>query len=133
MPLKYLDLCGAREAWDLVPLVGMPLEYLNVTELPLDKLAPLSSMKTLQTLILDSTHITDLGPVRSLRLKKISLLGTAVTDLSPLEGMPLNSLRLDYRPEREAFVRSFPELQFINEKPTVMFWKEVAGKELAPE
>jgi hypothetical protein len=42
--------------------------------------------------------------------------------------MPLKQLRLDYQPERQAFVRSFPELQFINDKPVTVFWKEVAGK-----
>jgi serine/threonine protein kinase len=133
MPLKWLDLYRARGIEDLLPLVGMPLEYLNVTGLVVDDLRPVSSLKNLAWLILDETRVTDLSPLRGLRPERISLRGTAITDLTPLMGMPLKQLRLDYQPEREAFVRSFPELQFVNEKPTAVFWKEVAGKERAPE
>jgi hypothetical protein len=128
MPLKWLDLYRARGIEDLSPLVGMPLEYLNVTGLVVDDLRPVSSLKNLAWLILDDTRITDLSPLRDLRPERISLRGTAITDLTPLLGMPLKQLRLDYQPEREAFLRSFPELQFINEKTTAVFWKEVAGK-----
>ena len=42
--------------------------------------------------------------------------------------MPLKRLRLDYRPDREKFVRSFKDLEFINDKPVGVFWKEVDGK-----
>jgi hypothetical protein len=42
--------------------------------------------------------------------------------------MPLKQLRLDYRPDREKFVRSFKELEFINDKPVSEFWKEVDGR-----
>jgi len=42
--------------------------------------------------------------------------------------MPLKRLRLDYRPDREEFVRSFKELEFINDKPVAEFWREVDGK-----
>jgi internalin A len=109
-------------------LKDMPLEYLNVSGLSVSDATPLGSLKTLRWLVLDDTRITDLGPLRSLRLGQISLLRMAVTDLTPIEGMPLKQLRLDYRPGRKAFVRSFPELEFINEKPVAEFWKEVAPK-----
>jgi hypothetical protein len=41
-------------------------------------------------------------------------------------------VRLDYHPEREVFVRSFPGLEFINDKSAAEFWKEVSGKKLEP-
>jgi hypothetical protein len=128
MPLKWLDLYGARDVTELSPLEGMPLGYLNVTGLAVGNATPLGSLKALQILLLDDTKITDLGPLRSLRLERISLLRMAVTDLTPIEGMPLKELRLDYRPDRKAFVRSFPKLEFINDKPVSVFWKEVDGK-----
>jgi hypothetical protein len=128
MPLVRLDFCEARGVADLLPLEGMPLGYLNATGAMVDNLSPLSSMKTLRILLLDGTVVTDLGALQELRLDRISLLRTAVTDLSPLEGMPLKQLRLDYRRDREKFVRSFRGLEFINDKPAAEFWKEVDGK-----
>jgi hypothetical protein len=119
---------------DLLPLEGMPLEYLNLTDVRgVGGLERVSSLKALRVLILDGTGVTDLRPLRGLRLETISLLRTAVSDVTPLQGMPLKVLRLDYQPEREAFVRSFPRLEFINDKPAAAFWKEVAGKELPAE
>src|SRR5262249_27692289 len=112
----------------LAPLEGMPLEYLNVTGSALGNLDSVPSLKSLRILVVDGTRITSLEPLRQMRLERISLLRTAVTDLSPIQGMPLKQRRLDYRPDREKFVRSFKELEFINDKPVGVFWKEVDGK-----
>jgi hypothetical protein len=128
MPLKWLDLEEVRGVTNLVPLEGMPLEFLNVTGTALGNLDSVSSLKSLQRLVLDGTRITTLEPLRPLRLEQISLLRTGVTDLTPIQGMPLKKLRLDYRPDREKFVRSFKELKLINDKPAAEFWKDVAGK-----
>jgi hypothetical protein len=95
MPLKWLDLYGVRDVTDLVPLEGMPLEYLNVTGAAVDDSNSLGSLKALQILLIDDTRITDLGALRELRLERISLLHTAVTDLTPLQGMSLKQIRID--------------------------------------
>jgi Leucine-rich repeat (LRR) protein len=124
MPLKWLDLAEVRGVTNLVPLEGMPLEYLNVAGTALGNLDSVSSLKSLRWLLLDGTRITTLEPLRPLRLERISLFRTGVTDLTPIQGMPLKQLRLDYRPDREQFVRSFKELEFINDKPVGVFWKE---------
>jgi hypothetical protein len=126
MPVKWLDLYGVRNVTDLQPLEGMPLEYLNVTGLPVNDLAVVDGMTSLQILILDDTRIRNISRLQGLRLDRISLLRTAVTDLTPIEGMPLTQIRLDYRPERAAFIRSFKQLQFINDKPVDQFWKAPA-------
>jgi hypothetical protein len=128
MPLKWLDVYEVRGVTSLSALEGMPLEYLNVTGTAVENLDSVSSLKSLGLLILDGTKITTLEPLRPLRLERISLLRTGVTDLTPIQGMPLKQLRLDYRPDREKFVRSFKELEFINDKPVGVFWKEVFGK-----
>jgi hypothetical protein len=128
MPLMRLDLYEVRGVTNLVPLDGMPLVYLNVTGTTLGNLDSVSSLKSLRWLVLDGTRITSLEPLRPLRLEQISFLRTGVTDLTPIQGMPLKQLRLDYRPDRKKFVRSFKELEFINDKPVAEFWKEVDGK-----
>jgi hypothetical protein len=128
MPLSWLDLLGARGVSDLKPLAGMPLGYLNLAALPVSDLSQLAGLNSLHRLLLDSTPVTDLTPLRGLRLRELSILGVPANDLSPLKGLPLRSLRLDYRADREAFVRSFKELEAINDKPAAEFWKDVAGK-----
>jgi hypothetical protein len=128
MPLKWLDIFEVRAVSNLDALEGMPLGYLNLTGTAVENLSAVPSLKSLSLLILDGTKITTLEPLRPLRLERISLLRTGVTDLTPIQGMPLKQLRLDYRPEHEKSVRSFKELEFINDKPVGMFWKEVSGK-----
>jgi Leucine-rich repeat (LRR) protein len=128
MPLKWLDLYGVHGITDLSPLGNMPLEYLNVSGTTVTDLHTVSTLKSLRWLLLDGTPISTLEPLRSLRLERISLLQTGLTDLTLIQGMPLKQLRLDYRPDRERFVRSFEELEFINDKPVGVFWNEVQGK-----
>jgi Leucine-rich repeat (LRR) protein len=127
MPLKWLDLADVRGVTDLSPLEGMPLEYLNMAG-TMGGLNSVSSLKSLRWLVLDGTPFTTLEPLRPLRLERISLLRIGVTDLTPIQGMPLKQLRLDYRPDREKFVRSFKGLELINDKPVAEFWKEVDRK-----
>jgi hypothetical protein len=40
--------------------------------------------------------------------------------------MPLRELRLDYKPEYEALLRSLDKLEKINDVPPKQFWEEVA-------
>jgi Leucine-rich repeat (LRR) protein len=128
MPLKWLDLAGSRGVSDISPLRGLPLEYLNLSGLPVSDLSLLAGRKSLKHLLLDSVPVSDLTPLRGLGVTHLSIWGTKVTDLGPLKGLPLKSLRLDYRADREAFVRSFPGLESINEKPAAEFWKDVGRK-----
>src|SRR5262249_21041950 len=128
MPLTFLDLAGARGVSNLGPLRDMPLEYLNVSDQPVSELAPLASLKSLRRLVLDSTPASDLTPLRGLGLTEVSILTIPARDLSPLQGLALKRLRLDYRADREEFVRSFKGLETINDKPAADFWKEVNDK-----
>jgi serine/threonine protein kinase len=128
MPISYLDLCLAQGISDLKPIRNMPLTYLNLTGLPVSDLSLLSRMKSLRDLYLDFMPVTDLTPLRGLGLNVLSIRDTRIQDLTPIEKLPLKRLRLDYRSDREAFVRSFPGLEFINDKPAAEFWKEISGK-----
>jgi hypothetical protein len=105
----------------------MPLEYLNVGDQPVSDIAPLASLKSLRRLLLDSTSASDLTPLRGLGLKELSIRNIPAKDYSPLKDLALKSLRLDYRADREKFVRSFKELERINDKPAADFWQEVDG------
>lgn len=127
MPLTWLDLFELRQVSDLSPLQGMRLEYLNVTGLPVSDLSLIAGIRSLRELIVDSTPVTDLGPLRGLPLTTLGIWHTSITDLTPLVGMPLRRLQIDYRPDREEFVRSFQDLEFINLRPAAEFWKEVRG------
>jgi hypothetical protein len=128
MPLRWLDACGARGIKDLAPLEGLPLHYLNLAETQVSNLSPLASLKDLRMLVLNATPVSDLTPLRGLGLKELGIRGTKVTDLTQIKDLPLRQLGLDYRPEREAFLRSLTGLEAINDKPAAEFWKEAAGK-----
>jgi hypothetical protein len=128
MPLNWLDLAWSVGVSDLSPVRGMPLEYLNLTALAVSDLSLLADVKSLRWLVLDDMPVSDLTPLRGLRLRKLSLKGIPATDLSPIKGMPLKALRLDYDADREELVRSFTGLELINEQPAAEFWKDVGGK-----
>jgi Leucine-rich repeat (LRR) protein len=128
MPLKGLDMASVRGVTDLTPLEDMPLTYLNLTEMLVSDLSVLASLKSLEWLVLDRLPVSDLSPLRGLALTQLSFLGTRVTDLTPLLGMPLERVRLDFRPEDEKILRSLPALTMINEKPAAQFWKELESK-----
>jgi hypothetical protein len=101
---------------------------LNLSGLPVSDLSLLAGLSSLQDLYLDSMPVTDLTPLRGLSLNGLSIQGIRSADLTPIEKLPLRRLRLDYQPDPEAFVRSFPGLEFINDKPAAEFWKKVGGQ-----
>ena len=85
-------------------------------------------MKSLRILILDSLPVSDLTPLRGLEVEKLSIRGISATDLSPLKALPLKALWLDYRADREEFLRSVKTLGTINDTPAAEFWAEVDGE-----
>src|SRR5262249_12035112 len=114
-PLRLLDLYHTTGVTSIGPLQGMPLEILNLQDLPVSDLSPLRGMTTLRQLILAGnalsdlspltglkpTHLvlrekkgTDLAPLRGMPLVKLEIFGTGVTDVRPLQGMPLQDIRL---------------------------------------
>jgi hypothetical protein len=128
MPLTSLDLYQARGVTNLQPLQGMPLEYLNLTGLPVSDLSALKGMTSLRFLVLENMPLSDLTPLRALKLNTLKIKGTQVSDLAVLKAFPLTHLALDYRADREAFLRSLKGLEHINDKPAAQFWREVNGK-----
>ena len=128
MPLTFLDITGGHGISDLSALADLPLEYLNLSEHPVSDLTPLASLKDLRRLLIDLTQVSDLSPLRGTGITTLSIKGIPAQDLSPLRGLALENLRLDYRPDRAEFVRSFKELKWINDKPAADFWKEADGK-----
>jgi hypothetical protein len=106
----------------------MPLEYLNLTGRPLTDLSLLANLKSLQRLILEGMPISDLTPLRDLSINDLNIKRTRVADLTPIKGLPLKRLGFDYRPDRAEFLRSFPGLEVINDKPAAAFWKEMEKK-----
>ncbi len=124
MPIRHLDLFWAQGIKDLTPLEGMPLDYLNLTALWVPDLKALRGMKTLNGLVLESVPVTDLSPLEGLSIKVLCIRGVRAADLTPIKSLPLEHLRLDYRADREEFVRSFPNLKIINNKSAEEFWAD---------
>jgi Leucine-rich repeat (LRR) protein len=90
MKLRVLN-CDSLHVSDLTPLKGMPLEELVVSKNAED-LNVLAGMNTLEHLCFERTTISDVSPLKGLKLHTINMSGSPVSDLSPLEGMKLTFL-----------------------------------------
>ncbi|MGE3821338.1 MAG: protein kinase [Isosphaeraceae bacterium] len=90
---------SAEHLTDLSPLQGLPrLSDLTCRGEP-SKPAPLASLKGLEGLSLElvdvsMTRVSDLTPLREMRLRTLILRGTSITDVAPLSGMPLSNLNV---------------------------------------
>jgi hypothetical protein len=93
MPLNYLQIENLPVE-DLMPLKGLPLNTLILTHSPVKDLTPLKGLPLSKLEIWWSGNIRDLTPLKGVPLTKLYLCGTNVDDLSPLEGMPLQELIL---------------------------------------
>jgi serine/threonine protein kinase/Leucine-rich repeat (LRR) protein len=82
---------------DISILEGAPISRLAIASTKVSDLRPLRTMK-LTSLDLWDTPVSDLSPLRGLPLTSINLGATNVTDLSPLEGMPLTTFYADRAP-----------------------------------
>jgi hypothetical protein len=80
------------------------------------------------------TRVSDLSPLKDMKLTLLWCYGVRVPNLSFLKRMPLKELWCDFQPERDAEVlRSLGTLETINRKPARDFWKEVgAGPGIKP-
>jgi serine/threonine protein kinase/Leucine-rich repeat (LRR) protein len=80
-------------------VTGLVVHEQESTAVPSD-LSPLRALTGLERLRCDDDYakpsgvLTDLSPLRGLRLKELALRNTGVADLSPLQGMPLENLVL---------------------------------------
>ncbi|AMV20686.1 protein kinase domain-containing protein [Planctomyces sp. SH-PL14] len=93
-PLATLKLSRCGELSDLSPLKGMELIELSLFATKVSDLGPLREMRTLESLSLGRTAISDLAGLRGLNLKVLECREAAISDLEPLRGMPLESLML---------------------------------------
>ena len=96
LPLKFLDLTNLPIS-DLTPLAGMPLVELYLEGTQVRDSSPLAGMP-LRILRLEHTPVDDISPLRGMKLFQLSLFNTEVSDLTPLVGMPLNTLWLTGTP-----------------------------------
>lgn len=68
--------------------------------------------------------LSDLTPLKGMRLQTLTVSVTAVSDPSPLRGMPLTRIYLDFDPRRDgAMLRSLTTLQSINDQSASEFLK----------
>ena len=93
-------------------LVG--LQQLSCGRGPLSDLSPLKGMK-LTSLRIGGTRVSDLSPLKGMRLYELQAQITPVSDLTPLQGMPLTSLDL-YGADRVTDLKPFQgmPLEYLN-------------------
>lgn len=105
--MRELNLYGTRVK-DLTPLIGMPLETLDIS----------------------NTNVKDLTPLKNLPLKSLNIKQTAVRDLTPIMKLPIERIWLDFSPSkrRRETDREFwrvlsrmPSLKFINDHVVAEF------------
>ena len=85
--------------------------------------------QALRSVSVSGTQVSDLSPLKGIKLTVLHCQGAKVTDLSPLKEMPLKELRCDFKFERDAeILRSIKTLEIINDKTAAQFWKEAEAK-----
>jgi Leucine-rich repeat (LRR) protein/tRNA A-37 threonylcarbamoyl transferase component Bud32 len=86
-------------------------------------LSPVRALAGLEVLAIPGTHVSDLTPLRDLRLRTLDLTGTPVSDLSVLKWLPLRDVQGDFETDAAvAVLRPLWALQTINDRPAVEFW-----------
>ncbi len=125
--LTSIDLHGTIGVRNLSPLEGMPLNYLNVSFLPIepDSWRVISGLRTLKMLVLANSPLKDIAFLSPLSLDQLSLHGIDLKDIRPVAKMPLERITLEYRPEFAGILRSISTLKKINGKPVDDFFREV--------
>ncbi|MCA9034272.1 MAG: hypothetical protein KDA91_04025 [Planctomycetaceae bacterium] len=118
MPIRQLNLLGL-EVNDLSPFHDMPLETLWAPRTKIADLSPLAGMK-LQSLDIQATDVRSLEPLAAMTtLRRLNIADTPVTDLTPLKDLKLE--RLTFSPERITagidVIRNMPSLAEL--QPTV--------------
>jgi serine/threonine protein kinase len=102
---------------DLSPVRGLSaLEWLvsRSSNATLTDLTPLRGMK-LKQLVLHHSAVSDLGPLKGMTLTHLDFTdGKLLTDLSPLKGMPLKMLSIPYTQVTDLSPLSGMELEFLN-------------------
>ena len=91
MPLTELMLVETSVR-DLRPLRGMPLQQLWLSDTPVQDITPLAECP-LVSLTLERTKVSDLHPLSKISsLERLHLGGSKVSDLTPIKGLKLQRL-----------------------------------------
>ncbi len=85
-----------------------------VKEAKVTNLAFLEKLRDVQALDLSSNAITDLSPLKGLKLMELYLEDTQVQDLAALRGMPLQKLYLSHSPVRDISALAGMQLDEFN-------------------
>lgn len=88
---------------DFSVLKGLPVSALVFRGSPISDLRSLAGLPLKELRLANSTRVTDLSPLRGMRLESLTVTGyggngsrSPLTDLTPLRGMKLKSLSLDH-------------------------------------
>jgi internalin A len=128
MPLEELMLVDTKVS-DLSALKGAPLKMLWLNNIPVSDIKPIAGCP-LVSLTLEGTSVVDVSPLaKHETLERLHIGRTGVTDLSPLKGLKL--ARLIFNPKKITagmdVVREMKTLQEVgpslkDRMPPTMFW-----------
>lgn len=94
MPLGGLDVSGQDRLRDLAALASLPLTSLTATGIPATDFAPILGLR-LKELSVSGTAFANLGALRGMPLESLAMSIPGVPSLAPLASLPLKELRLD--------------------------------------
>jgi Leucine-rich repeat (LRR) protein len=134
MPLKELMLAGIKVK-DLKPLHGAPLQELWLNDTPVSDISLLIGCP-MKSLTLEGTKVADLRPLsRMTSLKRLHIGNTPVSDLSPLKTLKLERLIFTPRNIRKGLdvVRNMKTLMEVGttletRMPPEQFWSRYDRK-----
>ena len=96
LPIDQLNI-DRTTATDLSPLQGMPLVVLSANNSKITDLEALQGMP-LRELTINECKVSDLSPLRGAKLEKLSASDCKIEDFSVLQGMPLEVLTIERNP-----------------------------------
>ncbi len=102
-------------------------------EFSTDEVTNISPVRALPALVIlhctgsapGTGKLTDLSPLRGMKLVHLDITHNPVRDVSPLRDLPLETLKFDDRPDQDLTpLREIKTLRRINMKPAAEFWAE---------
>lgn len=130
MPIVEFTAYRCERLADVSPLKGMPLRIVNLQKTKVSSVSGLAE-SPIHQLNLNDTPIADLSPLREIKtLQTLFMKRTKVTDLAPIKGLAIKRIEVNgLRPELEnPILRGIPTLDTINLKPVAEYFKQFDKK-----
>ncbi len=108
----------------------IPIRFIGFSTDEVTNISPVRALPALVFLHCNGSapgkgKLTDLSPLRGMKLVRLDITNNPVRDVSPLRDLPLETLWFDDRPDQDLTpLRKIKTLLKINTKPAAEFWAE---------